>query len=144
VLILGAVVANINLGVANVALPSIGAALDANQAQLNLIAVAFTLGLAASVLYLGALADRHGRTKALLLGAFLSVPMSMLAAWAPSTSVLVLARFGGGVAAGLLYPTTLSLITALFSGPSRTRAIASWSGIGGGCSAWVRSSADCC
>jgi MFS family permease len=84
---------------------------------------------------MNALADRHGRTKALLLGAFLSVPMSMLAAWAPSTSVLVLARFGGGVAAGLLYPTTLSLITALFSGPSRTRAIASWSGIGGGCSA---------
>lgn len=117
------------------ALPSIGAALDASQAQLNLIAVAFTLGLAASVLYLGALADRHGRTKALLLGASLSVPMSILAAWAPSTSVLVLARFGGGVAAGLLYPTTLSLITALFSGPSRTRAIASWSGIGGGCSA---------
>ena len=52
VLILGAVVANINLGIANVALPSIGAALDTSQAELNLVAVGFTLGLASSVLYL--------------------------------------------------------------------------------------------
>ena len=56
VLILGAVVANINLAIANVALPSIGAALDTSQAELNLVAVGFTLGLASSVLYLGALA----------------------------------------------------------------------------------------
>ena len=55
-LILGAVVANINLAIANVALPSIGAALDTSQAELNLVAVGFTLGLASSVMYLGALA----------------------------------------------------------------------------------------
>jgi DHA2 family multidrug resistance protein-like MFS transporter len=132
VLILGAVVANINLGIANVALPEIGGALDASQAQLNLIAVSFTLGLAASVLYLGALADRYGRKRALLLGAFLSIPTAMLAAWSPNAQVLIAARFAGGIAAGLLYPTTLSLITALFRGPGRTKAIASWSGIGGG------------
>jgi MFS family permease len=49
--------------------------------------------------------------------------------------VLIAARVGGGVAAGLLYPITLSLITGLFRGGARTRAIALWSGIGGGCSA---------
>jgi MFS transporter, DHA2 family, multidrug resistance protein len=63
VLILGAVVANINLVIANVALPSIGAALDTSQAELNLVAVGFTLGLASSVLYLGARADRYGRSR---------------------------------------------------------------------------------
>ena len=72
VLILGAVVANINLAIANVALPSIGAALDTSQAELNLVAVGFTLGLASSVLYLGALADRYGRKPAMMLGAALS------------------------------------------------------------------------
>ena len=135
VLILGAVVANINLAIANVALPSIGAALDTSQAELNLIAVGFTLGLASSVLYLGALADRYGRKPAMMLGAALSVPASLLAAWAPNATVLIAARVGGGVAAGLLYPITLSLITGLFRGGARTRAIALWSGIGGGCSA---------
>jgi MFS transporter, DHA2 family, multidrug resistance protein len=135
VLILGAVVANINLAIANVALPSIGAALDTSQAELNLVAVGFTLGLASSVLYLGALADRYGRKPAMMLGAALSVPTSLLAAWAPNASVLIAARVSGGLAAGLLYPITLSLITGLFRGGARTRAIALWSGIGGGCSA---------
>jgi hypothetical protein len=53
-LILSAAVANMNLSVANVALPTIGRDLGASQTQLNLVAVGFTLGLAASVLYLGA------------------------------------------------------------------------------------------
>jgi MFS transporter, DHA2 family, multidrug resistance protein len=135
VLILGAVVANINLAIANVALPSIGVALDTSQAELNLVAVGFTLGLASSVLYLGALADRYGRKPAMMLGAALSIPTSLLAAWAPNASVLIVARVSGGLAAGLLYPITLSLITGLFRGGARTRAIALWSGIGGGCSA---------
>jgi DHA2 family multidrug resistance protein-like MFS transporter len=135
VLILGAVVANVNLAIANVALPSIGAALDTSQAELNLVAVGFTLGLAASVLYLGALADRYGRKPAMMAGAALSVPTALLAAWAPNATVLIVARVAGGVAAGLLYPITLSLITGLFRGGARTRAIALWSGIGGGCSA---------
>src|SRR5947209_6967556 len=37
----------------------------------------------------------------------------------------------GGLAAGMAYPTTLALITALWSGPGRTRSIALWSGLGG-------------
>ena len=67
-LILGATVANLNLAAANVALPSIGRELGASQTALNLVAVGFTLGLAASVLYLGALADRYGRRLMLILG----------------------------------------------------------------------------
>ena len=53
-LILVAAVANLNLAVANVALPDIGKAFDAGQTALNLVAVGYSLGLAASVLYLGA------------------------------------------------------------------------------------------
>ena len=52
-LILVAAVANLNLAVANVALPDIGEAFDAGQTRLNLVAVGYSLGLAASVLYLG-------------------------------------------------------------------------------------------
>ena len=49
-LILVAAVANLPLAVANVALPDIGKAFDASQTQLNLVAVGYSLGLAASVL----------------------------------------------------------------------------------------------
>src|SRR5215203_5100561 len=120
-LILVAAVANLNLSVANVALPSIGQAFDSSQTMLNLIAVGYSLGLAASVLYLGALGDRYGRKMMLVLGMALSVPASIAAAYAPSDGFLVMARIVGGLSAGMAYPTTLALITALWSGPGRTK-----------------------
>ena len=130
-LILVASVANLNLSVANVALPDIGVAFDASQVALNLVAVGYSLGLAASVLWLGALGDRYGRKLMLILGVVLSVPACILAATAPSIEVLIFARIFGGLSAGMAYPTTLALITALWSGPARTRSIALWSALGG-------------
>jgi EmrB/QacA subfamily drug resistance transporter len=130
-LIVVAAVANLNLSVANVALPSIGAAFDSSQTTLNLVAVAFSLGLAASVLYLGAIGDRYGRKLMLVIGLLLSIPASLLAAYAWTDVVLVVARVIGGLAAGMVYPTTLALIAALWSGPPRTRSIALWSALGG-------------
>ena len=134
-LILGAAVANLNLAVANVALPDIGKAFDASQTSLNLIAVGYSLGLATSVLYLGAIGDRYGRKLMLLLGVALSVPACLLAAYAWNEYVLIVARIFGGVSAGMAFPTTLALITALWSGPARTKSIALWSALGGGISA---------
>jgi len=63
------------------------------------------------------------------------VPASIVAGLAPSDTVLFLARVAGGLSAGMAYPTTLALITALWSGPARTRSIALWSALGGGIAA---------
>jgi EmrB/QacA subfamily drug resistance transporter len=128
-------VANLNLAVANVALPDIGKHFNAGQTMVDLIAVGYSLGLAASVLYLGAVGDRYGRKTLLVLGMALTIPASILAAVAPSAIVLFIARVFGGVAAGMAYPTTLALITALWSGAERTKSIALWSALGGGISA---------
>ncbi len=129
-LILVAAVANLNLSVANVALPSIGLVFNASQVQINLVAVGYSLGLAASVLWFGALGDHHGRKMMLILGTLLAIPASIVAGFAPSIEILILARIIGGLAAGMAFPTTLALITALWAGQKRTRAIALWSGIG--------------
>ena len=130
-LILVATVANLNLSVANIALPSIARSFDSSQTMLDLIAVGYSLGLAASVLYLGALGDRYGRKMMLILGTTLAIPASLLAAFAPSDSVLFVARVVGGLAAGMAFPTTLALITALWDGSPRVRCIALWSAVGG-------------
>ncbi len=131
-LILVAAVANLNLSVANVALPSIGLAFTASQTALDLVAVGYSLGLAASVLWLGAIGDRYGRKMLLLLGIGLSIPACLVAAFAPTIEVLIVARIVGGISAGMAYPTTLALITALWApGPGRTKSIALWSALGG-------------
>jgi MFS transporter, DHA2 family, multidrug resistance protein len=130
-LIAVAAVANLGLAVANVALPAIGREFDASQTALNLVAVGYSLGLAASVLYFGAVGDRYGRKLLLILGMVVTVPADCLAAWAPNIEVLFGARVVGGLGAGMAYPTTLALITALWSGPARTKAIALWAATGG-------------
>jgi MFS family permease len=130
-LIAVATVANLGLAVANVALPDIGDHFDASQTMLNLVAVAYSLGLACSVLYFGAVGDRYGRKGILLVGMAVTIPADLIAAFAPSIGVLFAARILGGLAAGMAYPTTLALITALWSGPARTKAIALWAATGG-------------
>ena len=130
-LIAVATVANLGLAVANVALPDIGQHFDASQTNLNLVAIAYSLGLACSVLYFGAVGDRYGRKGILMVGMAVTIPADLIAAFAPSIGVLFGARILGGLAAGMAYPTTLALITALWSGPARTRSIALWAATGG-------------
>jgi MFS family permease len=130
-LIIVAAVANLNLAVANVALPDIGRAFDSSQTALDLVAVGYSLGLAASVLWFGAVGDRYGRKLMLILGLLLSVPACIVAAYAPNDIVLFGARLVGGLSAGMAYPTTLALIAALWTGEGRTKSIALWSAIGG-------------
>jgi len=129
-LIIVAAVANLNLSVANVALPSIGFAFNASQVQLNFVAIGYSMGLASSVLWFGALGDHHGRKMMLIAGTLLAIPASIMAGFAPDINILIAARFIGGLAAGMAFPTTLALIAALWSGPKRTKSIALWSGIG--------------
>ena len=140
-LILVAAVANLNLAVANVALPSIGEHFDSSQTTLDMIAVGYSLGLACSVLWLGALGDRYGRKLMLLLGRALAIPACLLAASRRQTPSSSLARIGRRIRRRMAYPTTLALITALWSpGPARTKSIALWSALGGA----IAASARCC
>src|SRR6478672_2772420 len=104
-LIAVAAVANLNLAVANVALPDIGKAFSASQTGLDLVAVGYSLGLAASVLYLGAIGDRYGRKRMLVLGTAIAIPASLIAALAPTLGVLFVGRLVGGLAAGMAFPT---------------------------------------
>jgi len=131
-LVVVAAVANLPLAMANVALPSIGAYFNASQVQLNLVAVAYSLGLACSVLWLGALGDRYGRKMMAVLGVSLAIPAALISGFAPSIEVLIFGRLFGGFTAGMAYPTTLALIAALWGpGPARTRSIALWAALGG-------------
>ena len=119
-----------------VAIPSIAMTFDTTGTQQNWITDGFTLAMAATVLYFGAIGDRHGRKKLFLVGAILSVPTAFLSAIAWSAEILIIGRILSGFASALLFPTTLSLITAIWpAGPGRTKSIALWAGIGGAASA---------
>lgn len=82
-LIIVAAVANLPLAMANVALPDIGDYFNASQTQLNLVAVAYSLGLACSVLWPGALGDRYGRKQMAVLGVVLAIPAALVVFFFP-------------------------------------------------------------
>src|SRR5512140_398646 len=100
-LVIVAAVANLPLSMANVALPSIGPYFNASQIQLNLVAVAYSLGLAGSVLWLGALGDRYGRKMMAIIGVSLAIPAALISGFAPTIEVLFFGRLFGGFTAGM-------------------------------------------
>ena len=127
-LIAVAAVANLGLAVANVALPSIGQHFDASQTELEP--------------HRGRLLARPRRVRALSRRD--RRPVRPQAAARPRhgahdsrrtasprgrrrRTCSIVARIFGGLAAGMAYPTTLALITALWGGAARTRSIALWS-----------------
>ncbi|MCP2343202.1 MFS transporter [Actinomadura rupiterrae] len=112
----------------NLALPDLAVGLSASSSALTWIADGYTVALAALVLPLGAVGDRFGRRKVLLAGNVVFGAASLAAAFADSTSMLIVWRVVMGAGAAMIMPGTLSTITASFPVAQRSRGVAVWSG----------------
>ncbi|WP_440064126.1 MFS transporter [Streptosporangium sp. OZ121] len=123
VLALPALLASLELTVTNLALPAIGRDLAASGTQSLWIVDVYAFLLAGSLITMGALGDRIGRRRLLLIGAVAYGLASVLAAYAPDAGSLIVARGLMGVAGSTLMPSTLSLAASMFSDP-RQRATA--------------------
>ena len=113
--------------VVNVALPAIQSSLSTDVAGAQWVVEAYALLLSALLLVGGALGDRLGRKLVFGWGAFLFAIASALCGAAPSIGFLVGARVLQGIAAALLTPGSLALVSSAYEGPARGRAIGTWS-----------------
>lgn len=126
------VVIGVDNTILNVALPSIVRSLDASGSQLQWIVDAYTIVFACLLLTAGALGDRYGRRRALLLGVAWFGACSGLASLAQSPGQLIAARALMGVGGAFIFPTTLSVLSNTFTDPAeRSRAIGIWAGVSG-------------
>ena len=116
----------------NVAQPQLALAFDASQSTVLWIINIYTISLAALLLPLGALGDRWGRKPMLLAGLIVFGVASTAAGLAPSTEVMLAARFLSGVGAAMIMPVTLAVITSTFPDDERSKAIGVWTGVAGG------------
>jgi EmrB/QacA subfamily drug resistance transporter len=117
--------------VVNIALPHLGAELDATVADLQWTLNGYLLVLAAFVLLGGALGDRFGRRRVFLTGVIWFTLASLLCGLAPNIELLIVARFLQGAGGALLTPGSLALLQASFHPDDRGRAIGTWSGLAG-------------
>lgn len=127
VLMLPVLLISVDNTVLNFALPQISQELRPTGRQLLWIVDAYPLVLAGLLVPMGALGDRVGRRRLLLVGSTGFAAVSAFAAFAPSGAALVAARALLGVFGAMLMPATLSLIRNIFREPVQRRtAIAVW------------------
>jgi EmrB/QacA subfamily drug resistance transporter len=132
-LLLAAFVINLDTTIVNVALPSLVRQLHASDSQLQWVVDAFNLLFAASVLAAGSLSDRFGRKGMLLAGLSVFGLASLAGGLMDSPGALIATRSVMGVGAAMVFPSTLSLITNVFTERGeRARAIGLWGAITGG------------
>jgi EmrB/QacA subfamily drug resistance transporter len=115
----------------NVAIPDIARSTHATQTQLSWIIDAYSLVFAALLLPAGALGDRFGRRRALLVGLSIFALGSMAAMTASSANSLIALRAVIGLGAALIMPATLSTITGTFPPAQRVKAVSIWAGVAG-------------
>lgn len=119
----------------NLAIPELQASsLRPSVSQTAWIVDSYTLVFACLLIPAGALGDRFGRKRGILLGLGVFAVGSALAALAPSVGVLMAARAMSGVGAALVLPATLAVTLAKLEAGDRPHAVALWSactGVGG-------------
>ena len=122
----------LDASIVNVALPSIGRALDFSQENLSWVVNAYTLTFGGFLLLGGRLADLLGRRRLFVLGLILFAGASLAGGLAQSDVWLIAARAVQGLGAALLSPAALSLITVIFEeGAERNKALGVWGAVAG-------------
>ena len=115
-----------------VALPSIDADLAISTGDLQWVLSAYLLSFGGLLLLGGRVADLMGRRRVFMVGTALFALASLGCGLATSETGLIAARVVQGVAAAIMTPTALSILTTTFEeGPERNKALGVWAVIGG-------------
>ena len=125
--IMGSSLAFLEASVINVALPAIQDGLTASVSQMQWIATAYTLILAALTLASGAAGDRFGRLRLFQWGTAVLAAASVACGLASGPLQLVLGRAAQGLGAAMLVPNSLALLSGSFPRAERGRVIGTWS-----------------
>jgi MFS transporter, DHA2 family, multidrug resistance protein len=126
-LLLPTAVVAVDINVLFLALPELTADLRLSAAEQLWITDVYGLVVGVLTVVAGAVGDRYGRRRLLMLGSAGFLLASLLAAFAPNADVLIMARILQAAAGATLMPSTLALIRELFPDEvERGRAIAAW------------------
>jgi MFS family permease len=113
----------------SVALPVIGQSTKATQADLTWIIDAYAVTFAGLLLPAGALGDKYGRRRMLVLGLAIFGIASLIGPLLGTPGALIGVRATSGVGAALAMPATLSLIATTVREEDQERAVGLWAGV---------------
>jgi len=126
-LCLGALIINVDVTIVNVTLPSLVRELHAATATLQWVVDAYTLVFASLILAAGSLSDRLGRKGLLLAGLAVFAAGSLAGALSHTSGELIASRVVMGIGAAAIFPSTLSILSNVFTARAeRVKAIGAW------------------
>ena len=124
---LGYGVVQLDVTIVNTALNSIGTSLGGGVSELQWVVSAYTIAFAAFILTAGALGDRIGAKRVFMAGFAIFTAASVACALAPDAAILIAARCVQGLAAAILVPNSLALLShAYVDERARGRAVGVW------------------
>lgn len=127
VIALPCLVYSMDLTVLNLAIPTLASELKPTAGQLLWIIDIYGFMVAGFLMTMGTLGDRIGRRRLLMVGGTAFAVASAVAAFSTSASMLIVTRALLGIAGATLAPSTLSLITVMFTDErERSFAISMW------------------
>jgi EmrB/QacA subfamily drug resistance transporter len=122
----------LDASIVNVALPSIGTALDFSQENLPWVVNAYVLTFGGFLLLGGRTADLLGRRRVFMAGLMLVAVASLAAGFAATEGQLIAARAAQGLGAAIISPAALSIVTTIFrDGAERNKALGVWGAVAG-------------
>jgi EmrB/QacA subfamily drug resistance transporter len=122
----------LDASIVNVALPTIGDALDFSQENLPWVVNAYVLTFGGFLLLGGRTADLLGRRRVFMAGLLLVAVASLAAGFAATEGQLIAARAAQGLGAAIISPAALSIVTTTFSdGAERNKALGVWGAVAG-------------
>jgi EmrB/QacA subfamily drug resistance transporter len=121
----------LDANIVSVSLPAIARSLNASFAGIEWVITAYMLSFAALLMPAGALADRFGRKKLLIVGLSVFTLASFLCGSAPSLPVLIAARALQGAGAAMQLSAALATLSHAFQGEARARAFSFWGAVVG-------------
>ena len=122
----------LDASIVNVALPSIGDALNFSESNLAWIVNAYVIAFGGFLLLGGRAADLLGRRRVFMAGLAVVGIASLAAGFAATQGQLIAARAAQGLGAAIVSPAALSIITSLFQdGSERNKALGVWGAVAG-------------
>ena len=130
-LLAGTLVGTVSNNVVNVPLPAILEEFDAPLSSGVFVVVGFLLSFTATMPLVGWIGDRFGRRRVYCVALIGTAVCAVGAATAPSLQLLIAWRCLGGLLAAAFAPAVMGLLTWLFAGDRRGRAVGAWASVNG-------------
>ena len=117
--------------VVNIAFPSIRATFNSSFSNAEWVNSIYSLIFGAALITWGKIGDQYGRRNIFVMGAALFALSSLGVGLAPTIGVMIGFRALQGLAAAMMSPSTLSIISATFKGRERGIAFGIWGATAG-------------